>query len=131
MPGQVTDELPRPLSERERAALDFLLAVEAPGVDELRAQAVTARVVGRCTCGCATIDIAVDRRRGHASELMRSPAIEARTELSEDLDEFFELLLFVDGGWLSSLEIVYYGDQPPRELPPPGSFLPPYVPTRD
>ena len=107
--------------------LDFLLAVDAPGIDELRAQSATAGVVGRCTCGCATIDIAVDRSRAPAAPFTRSPAIEARTELSEDPEKARELLLFVDDGWLAGVEIVYHGAEPPREFPPPETFLPAYA----
>ncbi|MFC8190617.1 hypothetical protein ACFUMH_03005 [Cellulomonas sp. NPDC057328] len=48
----------RPLTARERAALDALLSVDFPGVDALRAQA--AAVVAdteACTCGCGTVEL--------------------------------------------------------------------------
>lgn len=82
-------------------------------------------MVGRCSCGCATIDIAVDRSQARASAFTSSPAIEATTPQSDDPAAFFELLLFVEDGWLSSVEIVSYGAEPPREFPLPHVFLPP------
>jgi hypothetical protein len=50
---------PRPLTPRERELLDFLVAgpVNSP---ELRAQAETAEVSGVCSCGCPSIQFAVD-----------------------------------------------------------------------
>ncbi|GAA4608071.1 hypothetical protein BJY16_006655 [Actinoplanes octamycinicus] len=47
---------PRALTERERAVLDALLAVDFEGVEELRRQAAGALVVGTCACGCPSID---------------------------------------------------------------------------
>jgi hypothetical protein len=123
----MTDEFPRPLTEGEHDILDFLLAVDAPGVDALRAQAATAQVVGRCECGCATIDIAVDRDTTQASAIRHSPAIDARTPLSSDSAESHELIVFLDEGWLASIEIVYHTDTPPTEFPPPSLFLPAYL----
>ncbi|WIM92522.1 hypothetical protein ACTOB_004465 [Actinoplanes oblitus] len=47
---------PRALTERERAVLDALLAVDFEGVEELRRQAAEAQVVGACGCGCPSVD---------------------------------------------------------------------------
>lgn len=46
----------RPLTQRERAVLDALLAVDFPGVETLRHQATKAVVVDTCGCGCPSID---------------------------------------------------------------------------
>jgi hypothetical protein len=56
----------RPLTADERGLLDFLLAgpVDWP---ELRAQAETATVVGVCSCGCPSIQLAVDESAPGAS----------------------------------------------------------------
>jgi len=54
-------EFPRPLNKSERDALNYLLAADFPGVEELREQARVASVVGRCPCGCASVDFSVDR----------------------------------------------------------------------
>jgi hypothetical protein len=50
---------PRPLTARERALVDFLLAGPL-GRDELRRQAETAQVVGVCSCGCPSVYLEVD-----------------------------------------------------------------------
>jgi hypothetical protein len=46
--------------------------------------------------------------------------------MCEDPEKALELLLFVDDGWLAGVEIVYHGAEPPREFPPPETFLPAY-----
>jgi hypothetical protein len=103
-----------------------MLGVDAPGIEALREQASVAEVVGQCECGCATIYLGVDRSSAPQSEIREYAAIDASTPFSEDeLDEFFELIVFVRDGWLDSLEIVYYGEEPPTTFPPPASFLPP------
>jgi len=52
--------------------LSFLLEPEFPGVEALRLQAATARVVRRCECGCATIDLEADPAAA-AAEGVREP----------------------------------------------------------
>ena len=118
------DGYPRPLTEREAAVLQFLLSVDAPGVNALRQQASVASVVARCPCGCATISLSVDRSLAPQSSIRRSPAIDTQRPLTDDLGEANDLLLFLDDGWLESVEIVYYGEPPP-EFPSPDVFLPP------
>ncbi|MGH3073675.1 MAG: hypothetical protein ACRDQC_02035 [Gaiellales bacterium] len=66
------------------------------------------------------------------SSVRHSPAIEAHTALSDDptehdLREYYELIVFVDDGWLKGVEIVYYGAEPPQQFPSPARFLPPHV----
>ena len=65
-------EFPRPLNDSERAALNYLLAADFPGVEELREQARVASVVGRCLCGCASVDFSVDREGCAACDLIRA-----------------------------------------------------------
>jgi hypothetical protein len=55
----VRKEPPRPLTPAESLVLGLLLSTEFPGVEALRAQARSAVVVGRCDCGCPTIELAV------------------------------------------------------------------------
>jgi hypothetical protein len=52
-------DTPRGLSAEERALIDFLLSGPL-GDDQLRAQAASARVVTRCSCGCPTVGLTVD-----------------------------------------------------------------------
>jgi hypothetical protein len=104
-------DTPRPLSERERNVLDFMLSVEAPGVAELREQARTATATG-WDCGCASIDLHVDRGSTQPSSIRSRPAIETETKERSDPNGTFDLLVWVDAeGWLSGLEIVDYLDR--------------------
>ena len=106
-----------------------MLTPDAPGVDALRAQAGVAEVVGQCECGCATIDLGVDRSRAPQSGVREYAAVNASTPFNaDDPGAYFELIVFVRDGWLDGLEIVYYGEEPPTEFPPPGQFLPPSAP---
>lgn len=58
----ITDMGARPLTQRERAVLEALLAVDFQNVESLRGQAAEAVVVGTCDCGCPSIDF--QRGRG-------------------------------------------------------------------
>jgi hypothetical protein len=114
----------RPLTQREREILDYLLSAERPGVAELRQQskAVLARP---WACGCASIDLVVDQGRARPSPIRARPAIETQSKEHEDSTAFFELLLWVDDGWLSGIELVDYGPGRHDEanlFPPPADF---------
>jgi hypothetical protein len=82
-------------------------------------------VIGRCGCGCATIDLWVDPTRAGPSTVVRDAIpVEARS-LRDDPP--YELLLFVRDGYLESVEIVDYADEHRfREFPPPTDFLAPW-----
>ena len=99
---------------RESEILDFLLAIEEDRLAPLREQARTALVAGTCTCGCATIDLVVDRDRGSPANLC-SPVVSADSRATSGMHAV-GLLLFLDQGWLSLLEI-WYVDAPPAEFP--------------
>jgi hypothetical protein len=117
-------DLLRALTDRERETLDHLLSVEMPGVDELRAQAKWALAVP-WDCGCASIDLMVDRRVLPQSSIRTRPAIEADSREKLDPTRTFTLLLWVDDGWLSGIEVVDYlerHEDSPAEIPPPSEF---------
>jgi len=105
----------RPLTATERTTLDALLAADFPGAVELRAQAATARVTGRCGCGCPSINLEVDRTLPVAEVADTPVAVEAGVPGGG-------LIVFVADGRLSCLE--YWGteDEPPAEFPPPGQI---------
>ncbi|MGW5747959.1 hypothetical protein [Amycolatopsis sp. NPDC003861] len=105
----------RPLTANERTTLDTLLAADFPGAVELRAQAATARVTGRCGCGCPSIDLEVDRTLPVAEVADIPVAVEADAPGGG-------LIVFVADGRLSCLE--YWGteDELPAEFPPPGQI---------
>lgn len=116
---------PRPLTGRESEILSFLLSAEFPGVEKLRRQAETAEVSGECKCGCATVYLSVDDSMPTADEVGQSNAVDAASRATPDDGLPVELILFVKGGRLSSVELVWYGDAPIAEFPSPEVFEPP------
>ena len=56
----------RPLTQRERAVLEALLAVDLEDAETLRRQAAEVVVVGTCGCGCPSIDFQHGRGAGMA-----------------------------------------------------------------
>jgi hypothetical protein len=121
-----SSEFPRPLSDREVSVLDFMLSPDDPRLDALRDQVKRATVVGQWEC-CATIELGVEPQTLMPSDSSERLMVEARTPNRGDANTFFELLLFEKGGWLHTLELVHYGDQPPKEFPPADRFERPTV----
>jgi hypothetical protein len=117
----------RALKAREREILEFLLTVEIPGVEQLRLQVDHARAVP-WDCGCASIDLVVDRNAAPASAL--DTVIETRTEKKDDPKRLLDLILWIDDGFLSSVEIADHVEphgKVSKVFPPPSSFDPPRV----
>jgi hypothetical protein len=120
---------PRPLTPQERELLDFLLdgPVDSP---ELRAQAATAVVAGVCSCGCPSIQLAVDdeapRARLDGCEVIASGSAQIRAKGIGRDDPRTEVALHIVGdvrdgdGVIWELEVwptAADGEQMP-ELPP-------------
>jgi hypothetical protein len=109
------DGASRPLTDSERAVIERLLSVWFPGRDELRAQLPYVTVEGRCGCGCATVNLAVDRAAAAAPVLGSAPV---SADLS-DGEYSAGIVILVDGdGHLSCLEVYSIGDEPVQQLPP-------------
>ena len=112
----------RSLTDREREILLMLLSVEMSGIEELRVQAAHSRAA-RWKCGCASFNLIVDKNAAPRSAVTARPVAEAITKQRDDADAAFDLLLWVEDGWLHSVEIVDYmethGDDSPDEIPPP------------
>lgn len=114
-------ENPRALAESERRTLCALLDhADFPGRDALRAQVPHARVVGYCPCGCATVKLAVNPQMAAPADVTsRVPGNELRV-FDEGGTEAGGVILFVDDGYLSQLEIHTWFDPicpfPPSEL---------------
>jgi hypothetical protein len=107
----------RQLSQVERALLDDLLAHDFAGVEPLRVQARNILVSKGCGCGCGTINL-----RPQDQDAPRSPSsgpaeLEGRV-LGANGEDIGGLLLFLDDGLLSSLEIYSYDEPLPLPEPP-------------
>ena len=61
---KVTEQ--RPLSQGERELLHWLLTNRTGGPEAYLNQVPRARVVSRCTCGCPTVDLALNGRLSKA-----------------------------------------------------------------
>jgi hypothetical protein len=136
---------PRPLSEREHEVLCFLLTAPAlPDGDVLRHQAAVAVSSGSdCPCGCASIGLVVDpsaapkARPDLPGNLVEASTVDIagvheREPLSffgdDDLVGAIGLILWVEGGWLSGIEIWGAGNfANPRTFPPAELFEAPRV----
>jgi hypothetical protein len=110
------DVEPRPLTIAERSIIDALLTRTFEGVEELREQMRTARVVGRCDCGCPTIDIEPDADAPTAPLDGPLAPVEGRIA-PEGNGPPGEVILFIDAGRVTSLEYVFYGDTVPAQWP--------------
>jgi hypothetical protein len=107
-------ETPRPLSESERRILDALLSSPFVGALELRTQVEQAKVVGGCDCGCPTVYLEVPE------ETPPSPArgVPVSADVAPVGDKLGGgILLFVESGRLSSLELFFYDRAGPGEWP--------------
>jgi hypothetical protein len=109
---------PRDLTETEARTVRALLALEFPGVVELRAQLSHARVVGRCDCGCPTVDLLVSEAAPRSPVETRARLAPVEGLVAADEEGLpGEIILFVDDGRLSSLEYVSYSLQRPSQWP--------------
>ncbi|MGY1803435.1 hypothetical protein ACI78T_09140 [Blastococcus sp. SYSU D00922] len=105
---------PRELKPGERALLDGLLAQDFEGVAELREQVEQVRAGPGYTCGCGSIDLLPAPSSPASTAGSPVPAEGVIRDASGE--EVGGLLLFLDAGRLSLLEVHSYGD--PLPLPP-------------
>lgn len=92
----------------------------------LREQTAVVRVATQWDC-CATIEFEVYRKGARPAVGLPNLDVETRTPDTGDADAFFQLLLFLDDGWLETLELVHCGKHPPTEFPTVAAFEPPSV----
>jgi hypothetical protein len=111
-----TRDLPwRLLTDRERDLLRAILDQPFPESTALLAQAEVAEARQGCDCGCGTIDLQVDRDSASSVALNGSLAPGEAEVLSETGASEGGLIVFVQDGYLSCLEIYSYGE--PAALP--------------
>ncbi|MET7787263.1 hypothetical protein ABZS93_11635 [Streptomyces sp900116325] len=107
---------PRPLSPRERAVVELILANEFSGAAELQAQVDFVQVVAKWGVDSASVDLLM------LEGAPRSPGgsgvipVDA-TVVDESGSLFGEILLWTSDGYLSAIEYAWYGDEPPSALP--------------
>ena len=111
--GTIIAMEPRPLTLRERAVLEALLAVDFEGADNLRRQIANVVVVARCDCGCPSIDFQHHQGSGMS--------VRVNAGVPDSYDGLF--LYTVDdpdqGEVLGGIEWVGVGKTNPDEFPPP------------
>ena len=98
----------RPISAAELAVLERAVRVgacSAPDEPPDLALAASLQVVGRCECGCASVDFA------HLPE-SNVPRVVANAVAESRSGEHLEVLVFASEGCYTGLEIVGYGACP-------------------
>ena len=90
--------------------LDLVLSSDFDGAGELREQARAAVVVGRCDCGCPSVDLQVGGRVSAAR--LGSRLVPSELEVLAGDEPPGQVIVFADDGRLSYLEYVFFGDTP-------------------
>jgi hypothetical protein len=105
----------RPLTEEERKLLEWLLANGSPEAKPYISQIANVNVVGKCTCGCPTIDLAL----GNREQRKTAPSI-ILADFIGKTPEGIEVGVIVDAreGEISELELYAIPDwKGPFNLP--------------
>jgi hypothetical protein len=111
-------ENPRPLSDAEKCIIDFLLSQEFPGADELRSQVDQTLAIGKCDCGCPTINLKVAESAPRSlPQSGRGPLPYEGSVAPGGDDPVGGIILFSSDGYLSSLEFYGFEDSPPHDWP--------------
>ncbi len=108
---------PRSLTDDEQRVLERILEAVFQGVAALRKQLVGVQVVGRCDCGCPSIDLEPASERARSDQVGRLAPVELEV-IPAAGEPPGAVILFVDGGKLSYLEYVHYSEAPPNGWPP-------------
>jgi hypothetical protein len=104
------------MTGEERAILDLILSIDFDGVAQLREQASSVLVTGKCDCGCPSIELTVATEARPAAVPHRLAPVEGIVAPIAD-EPPGEVILFVDDGRVSFLEYVHYSDPPPSDWP--------------
>ena len=109
------------MSPRESALLQHMPSTDFPGVESLRRQAETARVIGRCDCGCPSIDLSVDEPVDAPTEPGRKLIGGFMVEVpTNPYDPVFGIILHIEDGRLRLLELYWHvWHEDLREFPEP------------
>jgi len=104
-----------PLSQQATETLRALLTGTDPVSSALRAQIPRTQVGSRCGCGCATVDLVVDRTAVPPAPAHDNPAADAWYVAPEDAGA----MVFTQDGYLSLLEIYSASSEPITDWPEP------------
>ncbi|WP_171050344.1 hypothetical protein [Nocardia cyriacigeorgica] len=109
---------PRALTDLEVGVVRMLLSSGVPGASEYLTQVPCARVVATWGVGSPSVDLAVEP--GAAPASVSTDGIVASGDVSDqDGKPVGEVILWVEGGWLSGIEYAWYTDERPHSLPDP------------
>lgn len=113
--GEDASMSPRPLTDRERAVLTAILAVDFAGVERFRAQAAGSLVFGGCACGRPSIDFFEGQNTG------MTVVVNGEVKDSGTYDGLFLFTVHLpdSAGVLGGIEWVGQSDSNPEELPEP------------
>ncbi|MFF5035799.1 hypothetical protein [Nocardia salmonicida] len=107
---------PRPLTDLESEVVTKMLSGGGAGADELRAQIPHSQVVATWGAGSPSVDLVVQpgavQGSGSADGIFANGAVTDRNG-----SPVGEIILWVEKGWLSSIEYAWYTDERPRTLP--------------
>ena len=113
---------PRSLTDAEGAVLEALLAKDFPGSAELVKQLPWTMVTGTCDCGCATVDLAVDRT-GCLPAASPSPVPSEARVVDAAGEPIGGILVFLGEGYLVMLEVYSFYGPPIADFPPPAKLV--------
>src|SRR5918997_3445572 len=100
---------PRPLTATEKAVASNLLeGARVPELDILSVQLEAAQALSACECGCPTISMGVDPAHARPTSYSGKPVATA------DYDGG-SIMVWIEDGWLSHLEIYWWSDDAPTE----------------
>jgi len=115
---RIADE--RPLTTEERTLLEWLIAHGFPNARRYAAQLPRVTVASRCTCGCPTIDLAVDGNQTSGTSELIADA-EGRSPEGVSVG----VVLHCREGQLSELEVYPIDEiKLPFALPSPSTLGP-------
>jgi len=93
----------RPVSAEEARLIRWLLMHgNSKDAAEFLSQLEGARVVGRCGCGCASLDLALDGRRSPPGSKLQ---ILSDFKWSDERGHLFGVYVFARGGLLAGLDL--------------------------
>jgi hypothetical protein len=108
-----------PVPQEVMDTLHRLLAGDHPVLVALRQQIPFARAVSGCSCGCPSVGLEVDRALIVPTPSRASPVVSGWYD-----DQTHDVVLFIDAGYLSSIDLNYVSDDVPTAWPDPALLTP-------